>query len=86
MATQNPHVLRAIELCDNSQSELARRCGGKVRQGHVWKWLHMDQLTADACLNIERATDGRVSRHEMRPEYFGRPQAEKAPKSRKAAA
>ena len=71
MSYENPHVRKAIELCENSQSELARRCGGKVRQGHVWKWLHAEKLTAEASIQIETATDGAVTRYDLRPDVFG---------------
>ncbi|HZR35134.1 MAG TPA: YdaS family helix-turn-helix protein [Nevskia sp.] len=80
---QNPFVLRAIAASGGTQSELARRIGGKVRQGHVWKWLRMEKLTADACLLIEKAMEGTpdpIKRQEMRPDLFG-----EMPKQRRAA-
>jgi DNA-binding transcriptional regulator YdaS (Cro superfamily) len=66
---RNPHVERAIELCGGSQTELARRIGGKVRQGHVWKWLHMAQLPPERAVQIELAVG--IPRHEIRPDIFG---------------
>jgi DNA-binding transcriptional regulator YdaS (Cro superfamily) len=83
---QNRHVQKAIRLCGNSQSELARRCGGKVRQGHVWKWLKMVTLTPEAAVLIHEATGGKVSKYEMRPDMFGTaPVAANAPQAKAAA-
>jgi len=71
MERENPFVKRAIDLCGGTQSGLARKIGGKVRQGHVWKWLQSEKLTPEAAVLLDTATDGRVSKHEMRPEIFG---------------
>ena len=60
---------RAIEIC-GSQSELARRIGGKVKPGHIHYWLK-NSVSAEACVGIERATHGAVSRHDLRPDLFG---------------
>ena len=30
-------LLKALKVCGDNQSELARRCG--VKQPHVWKWI-----------------------------------------------
>lgn len=62
---------RAIEIA-GSQANLARLIGKKP--GHVWAWLHRDQrVPAEVCRAIERATDGRVKRHELRPDIFDAP-------------
>ncbi len=53
---QNPFVLRAIRACADSQSELARRIGGRCRQGHVSKWLKMRRLSVEACVWLRDAT------------------------------
>lgn len=60
---------KAIAAC-GSQAELARRIGKK--QAHVWNWLNRDQsVPAEVVLSIERATDGAVTRHELRPDIYG---------------
>jgi DNA-binding transcriptional regulator YdaS (Cro superfamily) len=42
-----------------------------VRQSHVWYWLNRsDGAPARYVLAIERATEGRVRRHELRPELY----------------
>lgn len=63
---------RAVEIC-TSQAELARRIGGNVKQAHVWNWLNSDSGLAPAehCRAIETATDGEVTRYELRPDVFG---------------
>lgn len=60
---------KAVEVV-GSQAELARRIGKK--QAHIWNWLNRDkQLPAEVVLAIEGATEGRVTRHELRPDIFG---------------
>ena len=71
MDYQNPHVLKALDAVGGSQSELARRCGGSTRQGHVWKWLHRESLTAEAAVALERGSGGAVRRADVRPDLFG---------------
>jgi DNA-binding transcriptional regulator YdaS (Cro superfamily) len=62
---------RAIEHC-GSQSELARRMGGKVRTAHIYHWLR-NGVTAERCIAIEHATGGAVTRYDLRPDVFGQP-------------
>ena len=72
-------VKRAVEIC-GSQSELARRIGGRVRQGHIWKWINYTRvIPAERAIQIERATEGRVSRYELRPDVFGPPPTKTGP-------
>lgn len=65
---------KAIELC-GSQTELARRIGGRVRTGHLYHWLRA-KVPAEHCAAIEQATDGKVTRYDLRPDVFGHPPAE----------
>ncbi len=63
---------RAVEKA-GGQSALARACG--VKQGHVWHWLNKSlRVPAEHALAVEVATGGAVSRHELRPDIFGRVQ------------
>lgn len=57
---------KAIDLV-GSQSEMARRLGKK--QGHVWKWRR-DGVPAEYVIRVETATNGAVSRHELRPDIY----------------
>ena len=67
---------KAIELA-GGQAALARRIGKKPQ--HVWAWLNRDRcVPAEMCKPIERAVDGRVTRHELRPDIFDAPQEAQA--------
>ena len=59
----------AIAIC-GTQTELARRIGGKVKTGHIYHWLR-NRVPPERCADIERATEGRVTRHDLRPDVFG---------------
>lgn len=41
-----------------------------VRQGHVTKWLSRGWVPAEVCIAIERATESRVTRYQLRPDVF----------------
>jgi DNA-binding transcriptional regulator YdaS (Cro superfamily) len=54
-----------------SQAELARRLG--VTQGMVWQWLKgVRRVSAEKVLALEEATNGKVTRHEIRPDIYPR--------------
>jgi DNA-binding transcriptional regulator YdaS (Cro superfamily) len=64
----------AIELC-GGQAGLARilsaAAGRKVSQQRIWNAVHRDRtVPAEWCLAIEQATQGRVSRHALRPDLY----------------
>lgn len=59
----------AIAIC-GTQTELARRIGGKVKTGHIYHWLR-NRVPPERCHDIERATQGRVTRYQLRPDVFG---------------
>ena len=64
-----------------SQSEIARICA--VSQPSVWKWLNQSKRApAEAVLAIESATG--VSRHDLRPDIYPRPQFDTARQNRRA--
>ncbi|MCW5730858.1 MAG: molecular chaperone TorD family protein [Alphaproteobacteria bacterium] len=51
------------------QTQLARRLG--VKQANVWHWLNRaGRVPGEYVLAIEQATDGRVTRHELRPDLY----------------
>lgn len=69
---KNPQIEKAISCCGNSQTELARRMGGSTRQGHVYQWLNgLKAVSAESAVLIEKATDGEVTRLDLRPDLFG---------------
>lgn len=52
-----------------SQAELARRVG--VTPGMVWQWLaEYRGIAAEQVLKIEEATEGQVSRFDLRPDIY----------------
>ncbi|MGP1677891.1 MAG: helix-turn-helix domain-containing protein [Burkholderiales bacterium] len=52
------------------QTEMARRLG--VTQGLVWQWLNgRSPVTWERAKDIEALSNGRVSRHDLRPDIFG---------------
>ncbi len=69
-ASNRELIERAIRICGGSQAALARRIGGKCRQGHVCKWLNAERVTGEVAVMIEHATAGAVTRAELRPDLF----------------
>lgn len=61
---------KAVDLV-GGQAALAEKIGKK--QPHVWNWLNRGNKRApgEFCIAIEQATDGRVTRYELRPDVFG---------------
>lgn len=60
---------KAVELV-GGQSSLAKAIG--VKQQHVWNWLNRDgKPAAEHVLGIEAATNGAVTRYDLRPDVFG---------------
>jgi DNA-binding transcriptional regulator YdaS (Cro superfamily) len=65
------HYLRDENI---SQIEFGRRVG--VSQGMVWQWLRgVRRVSAEKVLAIEEATEGKVSRHDIRPDIYPRESA-----------
>jgi DNA-binding transcriptional regulator YdaS (Cro superfamily) len=64
-------VQRAVDLL-GSQSALAKAVGKS--QPAIYKWTHGKALpTWQSAIAIERATAGRVTRHEIRPDVEALP-------------
>lgn len=78
------HVLdRAIEIAGPTQEKFAKAIGKE--QSYVSMLLHRVRkkgrpVPTDICPAIEAATDGAVTRYDLRPDVFG-----PAPKRRRAA-
>lgn len=65
-------LCRAVELCDNNQALLARRCKRKPQE--IWNWINRDKKApVDACPFIEAACDfnPEVTCEKLRPDYEG---------------
>lgn len=56
-----------------SRARLARQLG--VTGEAVRKWQHT-RVPAERCIDIERATEGVVTRQDLRPDLFGLPKVE----------
>lgn len=52
-----------------TQEEFAARVG--VTQGRVSQWIAGERVSAERVLRIEQATQGQVSRYELRPDVYG---------------
>lgn len=70
-------IKRAIEVA-GTQTALAEKIG--ATQGQVWQWsAGRKPIPAHRCIPIEEATEGRVTRYDLRPDVFGKkPESEAA--------
>lgn len=67
-ADKDPRIARAIEAC-GTQAALAAAIG--VKQQTISKLLNRERpISGEIAARIHRATGGRVSRHELRPDLF----------------
>lgn len=58
-------IEQAITLA-GSQAKLAEACG--VKQQSIWQAKETGRCSAELALQIEQATDGRVTARELRPD------------------
>lgn len=75
MTGTNPHIAKAIEIFKDKggQAAFAKEVG--VTQGMVSGWLHNRyQVTWERAIKIEEVTNGMVTRHDLRPDIFGKPE------------
>lgn len=62
---------KAIEIA-GGQTALAKSIG--VVQQNVWSWVHrFGKAPPERCIAIEKATNGRVTRYDLRRDVFGDP-------------
>ena len=65
-----PTLATAVDLL-GGQTKLALAIG--VRQQHVWNWMNRrDAVPPEFCTAIERATEGKVTRRDLRPDDWHR--------------
>lgn len=58
-------------MVGGKQSELARLIGRRPQE--IWNWLNRgDEIAAEACTAIELATNGAVTRRDLRPDDWAR--------------
>lgn len=63
---ENKAMLKVMSYI--TQAEIARHLG--IRPAAVLKWRR-GRIPAERCLSLETLTQGKVTRHEMRPDVFG---------------
>jgi DNA-binding transcriptional regulator YdaS (Cro superfamily) len=59
---------RACEILGN-QDALALKLN--IRSPSISGWRRRKNVPIERCIDIERATEGQVSRYELRPDVFG---------------
>jgi DNA-binding transcriptional regulator YdaS (Cro superfamily) len=70
MANHKALIRRALKLYGGSQTKLAEAMG--CTQQQVWFLLERSKgVSAEMALAVERATGGKVTRKELRPDLFG---------------
>lgn len=62
---------QVIEIL-GSQEALASNL--KIRSPSISEWRKRGRVPAERCLEIERLTENRVTRYDLRPDVFGKPQ------------
>jgi DNA-binding transcriptional regulator YdaS (Cro superfamily) len=65
-----PSLQKAVEIV-GGQVELAKCLG--ITQQRIWNWLYRNKcqrIPAEYVLPIERATQDRVTRYELRPDLY----------------
>lgn len=60
-------IEKAVEAA-GGRAALAEKCG--VRYQAVEKWVRLNRVPAERVLEIEAATGGQVTRHELRPDLY----------------
>ena len=72
---KNKPLSKAVDLA-GGQAALARKLtehlGRPFRQGHVWNWLFRDgsPLPAEVVIPIEHIVEGKITRHQLRPDIY----------------
>jgi len=64
---ENKHINRAIKEA-GGQKSLAELIG--VSQAAVSKWRLGKKITAENAVSVEKATNGKVTRKDLRPDVF----------------
>lgn len=72
LTPQMAALQRAVEHF-GSRTALARALG--VTLMAITQWFKRGRVPPERCIAIETACDGKVTRHELRPDVFGPPPA-----------
>lgn len=68
-------ALERVEKKVGGRRQLAERLGIEVSAVQQW---HGNGIPADRVLELEAATEGEVTRHDLRPDLFGPPSEQRA--------
>ena len=74
MSETSKQAIRRAVTAAHGVKNLAKACGVSVQA--VYKWME-NGVTAERAKQIEQAVDGAVGRHEMRPDLYHAPAAER---------
>lgn len=64
-------IEKAVELVGGNQSELARKIGCTPQ--NISKMCKTGRVAAPRVIAIEKATEGKVTRHDLRPDLYPEP-------------
>lgn len=70
--TPQEALQEALSTVGGSPSALAAKLGDGVARQNVEYWLRKGRVPAEYCPAIERATDGTVTRRDLRPDDWHR--------------
>lgn len=65
-------LAKYLKKHDLTQTDFGKRFDPPVTQGGVSHWMNGQTITAERAIEIERATKGEVTRHDLRPDIFAR--------------
>lgn len=76
-APMNESIQNAVDAIGGKQAELARRLsqitGRPIKQQHIWNWINRgDVVPAELAIPIEQASEGHVTRYDVRPDIYPR--------------
>jgi DNA-binding transcriptional regulator YdaS (Cro superfamily) len=63
------HIQRAVTLCGGTQQALADKAG-LTQAGVHWLLSGRGKVSAETAIRIETATNGEVTRQDLRPDIF----------------
>lgn len=61
-------IQKAVEHFEGSPTRMAAAVGDGVLRQHIEHWLKVGRVPAEHCVAVERATSGKVTRKDLRPE------------------
>ena len=67
----NPFIIKVINARAGPRAGQARRCGGRIKQGLIRRWLLAPKLAAEADAALECGSGGVMCKAQMQPDLFG---------------